>query len=58
MRAGGAKVPYAGVQEWGWGRRHIPAQPYLVPAAHETESQWVALYQKAVAALLGKVKGA
>ena len=58
VRAGGAKVPYAGVQEWGWGRRNIPAQPYIVPAAHDTESTWVARYKQTVDDLLGKVKGA
>ena len=58
VRAGGAKVPYAGVQEYGWPRRNIPAQPYIVPAAHDTESTWMGRYEDAVKRLLGKVKGA
>ena len=58
VRAGGAKVPYAGVQEYGWPRRNIAAQPYIVPAAHDTEPTWIAVYQARVDELLGKVKGA
>jgi phage gpG-like protein len=57
VRAGGARIPYAGVQEYGWPRHNIPAQPYIVPAAHDTESTWIARYQDAVDRLLGKVKG-
>lgn len=33
IRAGGAKVPYAGVQEYGWAARNIQAQPFLRRAA-------------------------
>ena len=57
VRAGGARVPYAGVQEYGWPRRNIPPQPYIVPAAHDTESTWIAQYQARVDELLSKVKG-
>ena len=31
--AGSAGTPYAGVQEYGWPRRSIAAQPFLRPAA-------------------------
>ena len=58
VRAGGARIPYAGVQEYGWPGHNIPAQPYIVPAAHDTESTWIARYEAAVDQLLGKVKGA
>jgi len=58
VRAGGARVPYAGVQEYGWPARNIPAQPFLVPAAHDTEETWYPPYQEAVETLLGKVQGA
>jgi len=57
VRAGGAKVPYAGVQEYGWPRRNIAAQPYIVPAAHDTEPTWIAVYQARLDELLSKVKG-
>jgi phage gpG-like protein len=58
VRAGGSKIPYAGVQEYGWPGHNIPPQPYIVPAAHDTESTWIARYQDAVDRLLSKVKGA
>lgn len=40
IRAGGAKVPYAGVQEYGWAARNIKAQPFLRRAAW-TERNYV-----------------
>ena len=57
VRAGGARIPYAAVQEFGWPRHNIPGQPYLVPAARETEPEWRAAYEAAVAAILAKVRG-
>lgn len=33
IKAGGARVPYAGVIEYGWPLRNIEAQPYLRRAA-------------------------
>lgn len=33
IKAGGARVPYAGVQEYGWPARNIQAQPFLRRAA-------------------------
>jgi hypothetical protein len=58
VRAGFAKVPYAGVQEWGWPARNIPPNPFLKPAAHETETTWRKKYDDEVDRLLSKVKGA
>ena len=58
IRAGSARVPYAGVIEWGWGRRNIAAEPYLTRAARETEGVWVNDYTTDVQAILDKVKGA
>ena len=40
IKAGGAKVPYAGVQEYGWAQRNIQAQPFLRRAAW-TERNYV-----------------
>ena len=57
VRAGYASVPYAGVQEWGWPGRNIPAQPFIVPAAHETEGRWYAVYMAEVVHLLGTIRG-
>ena len=46
ITAGGAKVPYAGVQEYGWAARNIKAQPFLRRAAwtnrEYTRTQYVA----------------
>jgi hypothetical protein len=57
VRAGYAKVPYAGVQEFGWPRRNIPPNPYLRPAAKETEPTWLRTYNDEIEELLSKVKG-
>jgi phage gpG-like protein len=57
IRAGGGAIPYAGVQEYGWPAHHIPAQPYLVPAAEETQPTWEAEYQADVEKILARVKG-
>ena len=58
VRAGSAAVPYAGVQEWGWSARHVPAQPFVVPSAMETEPIWHEAYTAEVEAILDRVKGA
>lgn len=57
IRAGSKRVAYAGVQEWGWGRRNISSQPFLSPAARETESTWVGIYHQRVDEILSRVKG-
>lgn len=54
----GAGAVYAGVQEWGWPARHIPAQPYLVPAVEDTEAAWVDTYAAEVQTILDRVEGA
>jgi hypothetical protein len=58
VRAGGARVPYAGPIHWGWPRRHITAQPFISTAARDTEPRWVAAYLDAVQRALDNVKGA
>jgi hypothetical protein len=55
VKAGGARVRYAGVIEWGWPKRNIPAQHYLVYAAHTTEPLWQRIYLEDVNDLLDKV---
>ena len=37
IKAGGARVPYAGVIEYGWPARGIEAQPFLRRAAWENK---------------------
>lgn len=34
IKAGGARVPYAGVIEYGWPAKNINAEPYLRTAAY------------------------
>jgi hypothetical protein len=41
-------VPYAGVIEFGWPRRHIRAQPYLYPAAEAKHADVAVFYLQAV----------
>ena len=48
---------YAPVQEYGWPRRHIPAQPFLVNSADATESAWTSTYQADLQDRLDHVKG-
>jgi hypothetical protein len=58
VRAGGARVRYAGVQEFGWPSRHIRPHPYLTTAAAFTEPRWTALYFTRLEQIIGKVRGA
>lgn len=39
VRAGSAKVPYAGVQEWGWPRHNIEATHYLNKAVESKQGE-------------------
>lgn len=58
VRAGGARVPYAGPIHWGWPARNIRAQPWISEAATSTESTWIAIYTDAIDLIIGKVRGA
>lgn len=57
IRAGGARVPYANVQHWGWPKRNIKATHFVSDAAIATESIWVADYERHVRAVMRQVKG-
>lgn len=58
VRAGGARVPYANVQHWGWPRRGIRAKHFVSDAAISTEHIWVKNYERKMNAVIKKVKGA
>ena len=58
VRAGGAKVPYANVQEWGWPRHNISASNAVGNAARMTEPQWTERYTAAIDGILAKIRGA
>ena len=44
IKAGGARVPYAGVIEYGWPAHNIEAQPYLRRAAWDNRSYVIDQY--------------
>lgn len=58
VRVGGARVPYAKPIHYGWGRRHIAAQPFVSRAAQQTEPQWFDRYHREVLAVLDTIEGA
>ena len=58
IRAGGARVPYAGPIHWGWAARHIRANPFATTAASDTEPQWVPIYLARLEIIISKVRGA
>ena len=58
VRAGKASVPYANPIHWGWGRRHIAANPWMSRAATSTENTWTAAYAEAVDKIIGTIQGA
>lgn len=58
VRAGYARTPYAGPIHWGWPARSITAAPFLVDAAADTETRWIAQYETAIAAIIRTVEGA
>jgi phage gpG-like protein len=44
----GSGIRYAGVQEYGWRRRNIAPQPYLVPGADAAEDDAVRILDREV----------
>lgn len=58
VRAGGARVPYAGPIHWGWPRRHIAAQPWLADTADRTQNRWEATYLAALEHIIDRIEGA
>lgn len=57
IRAGGARVRYAGVQHFGWPARHIRPRPWITEAAQRTEPTWTHLYEDAVEDVLATIRG-
>ena len=58
VKAGGARVPYAGVIHWGWPARNIQAQPFLSDAATSTEAQWLPIYESDIDRIVHRIEGA
>lgn len=57
VRVGTARVPYANPIHWGWGRRHIAANPFVSRAARETEPVWIEVYWAEINHSLDKIQG-
>jgi hypothetical protein len=58
IRAGSAKLRYAGPIHWGWPAHHIRANPFLSDAATRTEDTWVGYYFDELQTIVNKVDGA
>lgn len=58
IRAGGARVPYANVQHWGWPKHKIKAKYFISTAAKQTEPIWVKQYERKMKRVIKQVKGA
>lgn len=58
IRAGGARVPYANVQHWGWPKRSIRGKYFISGAAKQTEPVWVKQYEHKMKKVIKQVKGA
>lgn len=48
VRYGRASVPYAGVIHYGWPRRNIAPQPWVIDAAQRTEPVWRAHFEETI----------
>lgn len=58
VRAGNnTRVPYAGVQQWGWGRRNIRATLFATRGAQESEPRWLPLYEFYIDTTLNRIQG-
>lgn len=58
IRAGGASIPYAGVQHWGWPRHHIRASLFLTTGAENSEPVWVETYFAELNKIIDGIEGA
>lgn len=58
VRAGRASVPYAGPIHWGWGARHIRANPFLWNAIQDSREQWTGMYLAELNRIIEKIEGA
>jgi len=54
IRAGRKSVPYAGPIHWGWAKRGIKANPFLVTAAELKTPKVVDIYEDGMTALIKK----
>lgn len=57
IRAGGASLPYAGPIHYGWKKRNIRAQPFIVEAVDEKQGAMLTAYEAGVALIVNRIKG-
>lgn len=57
VRAGGARLPYAGPIHWGWPARNISAQRFATEAAAATEPTWSEVYFAELERIINGVRG-
>lgn len=55
VAAGKAKVPYAGPIHWGWRKRNIEPQPFLVDALHDSADEVLVIWHRATDRFLDRV---
>lgn len=57
VRAGRKSVPYAGVINYGWPKRHIKGRLFANNGVAQTEPTWTKLYEQFVKKTMSQVKG-
>lgn len=57
VRAGNAKVPYAGPIHWGWPDRNISPNTFITDAAQSSEGQWSQIYMDALDKIISQIEG-
>lgn len=55
VRAGSGSVPYAGVHEYGWPRRHIVGKHYLSGAADDKQQEVIKALESELAHIANKL---
>jgi hypothetical protein len=54
VRAGSARVPYAGVEHYGWPAHNIPAHPFLTDALRSQQADIYDQLDRGLMAILAK----
>lgn len=54
VRAGGARVPYAGVQHYGWPARNIAPKPFLADAVQASRNKVLSQLDEGLGEILEK----
>lgn len=57
IRAGRKSVPYAGVINYGWPKRHITGRMFANNGVAQTEPAWTKLYENFIKKTMSQVKG-